>query len=166
VAAGAALVACVPFVPSTLVHAARPAAERSAKQSAAAPAEPVLVVPDVCRFAYVFAKGALQDAGFAWQVTGPVEGYAGNRVVTQYPAPGTLVVDTGAPLIELQLERGSGYMPRGRPEGGAPYPATLLSIHTLGDSRLAAVLSRARTAPVLDRCERGASPVQAQPHGL
>ncbi|MGH3041762.1 MAG: hypothetical protein ACRDNG_08515, partial [Gaiellaceae bacterium] len=35
------------------------------------PAKPeVLVVPDVRRQAYVFAKGILQDAGFAWKVKG------------------------------------------------------------------------------------------------
>ena len=61
-------------------------------------APPVLVVPDVERQAYVFAKGILQDAGFAWKVEGPVRGYAANTVAVQQPAPGTRVRDTGAPL--------------------------------------------------------------------
>ena len=56
-------------------------------QPAAAAGEPatpeVLVVPDVRRQAYVFSKGILQDAGFAWRVEGAVEGYAANTVVSQ-----------------------------------------------------------------------------------
>jgi hypothetical protein len=36
----------------------------------AAPARPVLVVPNVQGQVYVFAKGILEDAGFAWHVTG------------------------------------------------------------------------------------------------
>jgi hypothetical protein len=68
----------------------------------------VLVVPDVRRQAYVFAKGALSDAGFAWRVDGAAQGYPGNTVVSQTPAPGTRVVDTGAPLIVLHLQRASG----------------------------------------------------------
>ena len=53
---------------------------------AAAPA--TLTVPDVTGQAYVFAKGILQDHGFAWHVTGPVQGYAANTVVEQRPPPG------------------------------------------------------------------------------
>src|SRR5665213_1007127 len=54
--------------------------------TAAAPT--MLVVPDVRRQAYVFAKGALSDAGFAWRVDGAVQGYPANTVVSQSPAPG------------------------------------------------------------------------------
>jgi hypothetical protein len=68
----------------------------------------VLVVPDVRHQAYVFAKGSLGDAGFAWRVTGAVQGYPANLVVSQSPAPGTRVIDTGAPLIVLRLARASG----------------------------------------------------------
>jgi hypothetical protein len=68
----------------------------------------VLVVPDVRRQAYVFAKGALGDAGFGWRVDGAVQGYPANTVVSQTPAPGTRVVDTGAPLIVLHLQRAKG----------------------------------------------------------
>jgi hypothetical protein len=68
----------------------------------------VLVVPDVRHQAYVFAKGALSDAGFAWRVDGAAQGYPANTVVSQTPAPGTRVVDTGAPLIVLHLQRASG----------------------------------------------------------
>ena len=45
-----------------------------------------LTVPQVTGQAYVFAKGILQDGGFAWHVTGPVKGYAVNTVVEQHPA--------------------------------------------------------------------------------
>jgi hypothetical protein len=68
----------------------------------------VLVVPDVRRQAYVFAKGALGDAGFGWRVAGAVQGFPANTVVSQTPAAGTRVVDTGAPLIVLQLKRAPG----------------------------------------------------------
>jgi len=70
---------------------------------AEAPAE--LVVPDVRRQAYVFAKGTLGDNGFGWRVAGGVHGYASNLVVSQSPAPGTRVIDTGAPLVVLHLTR-------------------------------------------------------------
>src|SRR4051794_13159455 len=45
----------------------------------------VLVVPDVRRQAYVFAKGILSDAGFAWKVQGAVPGLAANLVASQSP---------------------------------------------------------------------------------
>ena len=63
----------------------------------AAAAQPELVVPSVSGQAYVFAKGILEDSGFAWRVVGSVHGYSSNRVLTQSPAAGTRVVDTGAP---------------------------------------------------------------------
>src|SRR5260221_13844581 len=62
-------------------------------------AQRVLVVPDVRKQAYVFAKGTLGDAGFAWRVRGSVQGYSANTVGTQSPLAGTRVVDTGAPLV-------------------------------------------------------------------
>ena len=45
-----------------------------------------LVVPDVTRQAYVFAKGILVDSGFAWKVQGGVRGYSANTVAAQSPA--------------------------------------------------------------------------------
>jgi hypothetical protein len=88
--------------------------------------EPVseLVVPDVRGQVYVFAKGALEDAGFAWRVAGPVQGYAANTVVTQSPAPGARVVDTGTPTITLRLARNARYAEKGAPENRAPYAGT------------------------------------------
>jgi len=84
----------------------------------------VVVVPDVRREAFVFAKEQLQDAGFAWKVVGSVDGYAANTVVTQTPGPGTKLVDTGAPLIKLTLERNKQYRATGDPENVSPYAPT------------------------------------------
>ena len=69
----------------------------------------ILEVPDVRRQAYVFAKGILQDAGFAWNVEGSVRGYSANTVVAQRPAPGTRVVDNGAPIVVVRLARNTSY---------------------------------------------------------
>jgi len=87
-----------------------------------APAPP-LEVPSVTGQAFVFAKGMLEDAGFAWRVVGSVHGYAGNRVVAQSPAAGTKVVNTGAPTIVLHLARGQ-YEQQGAPEDTASYVGT------------------------------------------
>lgn len=76
----------------------------------------VLVVPNVLRQPYVFAKGILDENGFAWTVGGKVEGFAANLVATQSPLPGTRVLDTGAPTIVLGLERNEEYAERGLPE--------------------------------------------------
>jgi hypothetical protein len=83
-------------------------------------------VPDVRDQAYVFAKGILEDAGFSWRVVGSVEGYAANLVAVQYPAPETLVLDTGAPTIELRLEHNPDYSERGVPENSSSYEGTAL----------------------------------------
>jgi hypothetical protein len=83
-----------------------------------------LVVPQVTGQAYVFAKGILQDAGFAWQVVGSVRGFAVNTVVAQTPTAGSVVLDTGAPRVTLTLVRNRAYAERGRPDGASPYPGT------------------------------------------
>src|SRR5207249_8990617 len=64
------------------------------KTTPAAP-KPILIVPDVRSQTFVFAKGILEDGGFAWHVAGAVHGFATNRVVSQTPTPGTRVFDTG-----------------------------------------------------------------------
>ena len=81
---------------------------------------PVLTVPTVDAQAFVFAKGILEDAGFGWRVSGPVHGYSGNKVVSQSPAAGTHVIDTGAPMIVLHLARGP-YAEKGTPEDSSSY---------------------------------------------
>jgi hypothetical protein len=83
-----------------------------------------LVVPQVTGQAYVFAKGILQDGGFAWRVSGAVKGYAGNTVVTQEPVAGSVVQDTGAPTITLTLSRNENYPERGEPDNRSPYAGT------------------------------------------
>jgi hypothetical protein len=109
----------------------------AAEQQLASPATPaaapapvqqraVLVVPDLRRQAFVFAKGALQDAGFAWRVAGGVHGYAANVVVGQTPPAGTRLFDTGAPLVTLTLSRNRKYKEAGAAEDVSPYRATSL----------------------------------------
>ena len=83
-----------------------------------------LVVPQVTGQAYVFAKGILQDGGFAWRVSGSVKGYAGNTVATQEPVAGSVVQDTGAPKITLTLSRNANYPERGEPDNRSPYAGT------------------------------------------
>jgi beta-lactam-binding protein with PASTA domain len=82
-----------------------------------------VVVPDVAGQAFVFAKGTLEDTGFAWRVVGSVHGYAANKVVNQVPAPGTKLRDTGAPTITISLER-TPYPEKGQPEDVSPYTGT------------------------------------------
>ena len=88
----------------TLAADTVPVAKQEKKAEAASKPH-VLTVPDVRKKAYVFAKGILQDAGFAWRVEGTVKGFAANTVTVQRPAPGTKVIDNGAPLIVLGLSR-------------------------------------------------------------
>lgn len=120
----------------------------------AATTRPVLVVPDVRRQPYVFAKGILEDAGFAWTVSGLVQGYAANRVVAQQPAPGTRVLDTGAPRIALSLARTVAYRERGTPQNSAPYRGTAVRFADLASApapahvgRKAATRSRPASKP-------------------
>jgi PASTA domain-containing protein len=119
---------------ATLTYAAgrNPAATPALKAAAPKKAAP-LVVPDLRSQAFVFAKGSLEDAGFAWRVAGPVHGYASNTVVGQSPAPGSKVVDTGAPLVTLTLRRTSGYAETGEAQDTSPYAATAVrSVSALG----------------------------------
>jgi hypothetical protein len=96
------------------------------------PAQPQeLIVPSVVGQAYVFSKGILEDAGFAWHVKGSVRGYSSNRVLTQSPAPGTRVVDTGAPTVTLRLVRGP-YEQLGTPQDSAPYAGSAIRLAGLG----------------------------------
>ncbi|MGH3031009.1 MAG: PASTA domain-containing protein [Gaiellaceae bacterium] len=90
-----------------------------------APEKPsALVVPDVRGQTYVFAKGMLEDGGFAWRVEGDVDGYAANTVAVQNPAPSVRVVDNGAPTVVLRLDRNREYEERGLPENASPYRGT------------------------------------------
>ena len=86
-----------------------------------------VVVPDVLGQPYVFAKGALEDAGFSWYVANG-NGFAANTVVSQTPAPGTRLVDTGAPLVALRLARNRSYDQRGTPDNKSPYHGTAVRV--------------------------------------
>jgi hypothetical protein len=117
-------------------------------QAASEPVEqPSLVVPDVRRQAYVFAKGALEQAGFAWKVTGSIQGYAANVVAFQSPAPGTRVVANGAPIIHLQLARNSSYKQEGLPENASPFKGRPVKLFVV-KKVVAAAPKPAKAAPV------------------
>jgi hypothetical protein len=103
-----------------------------------------LVVPQVTGQAYVFAKGILQDGGFAWHVSGAVKGFAGNTVTDQQPVAGTVVLDTGAPTITLTLARNKSFVERGEPDDSAPYAGTTVLLP--GNSPASRVVPR--RAPV------------------
>jgi PASTA domain len=108
----------------TLAAEKKPSEQGAAATEAAQPT--VLVVPDVRGKAYVFAKGILQDAGFAWRVQGSVQGYAANTVVSQSAPPDARVIDNGAPTIVLTLAKNKSYAEAGLPENDAPFHATRL----------------------------------------
>lgn len=124
------LTAALTYAAGGRLAAAPPAAAPSAAVSVA---KPTLVVPDVRGKAYVFAKGMLEDAGFAWKVTGKVHGYPANLVVSQTPAVGTRVLDTGAPTIRLRLSKG-GYAQIGQAEDVSPYAGTAVRLADLARS--------------------------------
>lgn len=99
-------------------------------QGAPAPVPVATVtVPDITGQAFVFAKGTLEDGGFAWKVVGSVHGYSVNKVAKQVPAAGTKLKDTGAPTITVTLDR-SPYPESGEPEDVSPYFGT--SVQPIG----------------------------------
>jgi len=114
------------------------------KGSATPAAQPELIVPSVSGQAYVFAKGILEDNGFAWHVAGSVHGYSSNRVVTQSPAAGTRVVDTGAPTVTLRLVRGP-YGQLGQPADNSPYSGT--AIRLAGLASVTTPAAKPKTTP-------------------
>ena len=118
-----------------------------ASPAASASKPHVLVVPDVRRKAYVFAKGILQDAGFAWRVEGSVKGYSANTVTVQNPAPGTKVVDNGAPVVVLGLARNAAYGESGQPENTAPYKGTSVVLVSEWESEQETTTAATTTAP-------------------
>jgi hypothetical protein len=133
---------------------------------AAVPAPTFVVVPDVRGQAYVFAKGMLEDAGFAWKVTGSVKGFAVNKVAGQVPAPGTRVVDTGAPTIQLQLARGS-YPQTGDPEDASPFRGTPLKLADVASTETAGAPAKkaapAKMAAVTAKQQAPAAPARKTP---
>jgi PASTA domain len=136
---------------ATLTYAAGQVPSSTPAATTTTAATPPLVVPDVRNQAFVFAKGSLEDAGFAWRVLGSVHGYAANTVAAQSPAAGTRVLDTGAPLITLTLRRNSAYPQAGASEDVSPYRGTMLE-----PANLAAAVGPAHASPT-------AAPAVAKP---
>ena len=135
----------------------------SGTQAAPEPVEhPSLVVPDVRRQAYVFAKGALEQAGFAWKVTGSVQGYAANLVASQTPAPGTRVIANGAPIITLQLSRNSSYKQEGLPENASPYKGRPVKLLVAKRAVRRAAPAAPAAKPVAKQKSKAASAVKAK----
>jgi hypothetical protein len=163
---------------ATLTYAAgRPLGSAPGTATVAAPTPPI-AVPDVEGQAFVFAKGALEDAGFAWRVVGSVHGYAANTVASQSPAAGTRVIDTGAPLITLTLKRNGSYGQTGEAQDASPYAATALEpaalasalgpAHPATDATAttpapAATTTTATTAPAATTAAPAATPKVATP---
>lgn len=112
-----------------------------------------LIVPDIRGQAHVFAKGILEDGGFAWRVEGAVKGYAANLVSVQLPAPGTRVLDTGSPTMVIRLERNRAYEERGLPENVSPYKGT----------RLVLVGAKATKEPAKPKAEDKKPPKKSEP---
>ena len=119
--------ACL-FASATISIAANTPALLHAKNVRKAARPGTLVVPDLRRQVFVFAKGMLEDEGYGWRVVGTVHGYSANVVVSQTPLPGTRIVDTGSPLIKLELSRSSRYPQAGAPEDASPYSATAIRL--------------------------------------
>jgi hypothetical protein len=121
----ALLVAVALLATATLTLAANSTVAPSTPPGPQAAIEPqTLVVPDVRRQAYVFAKGTLEQSGFAWRVAGSVKGYAANVVAEQTPAPGAKVIGNGAPIVVLRLSANGSYKEEGSPENVSPYVGT------------------------------------------
>jgi hypothetical protein len=152
------LAACaIATVTATVTFAASGGSPAPAATPVAKPAAPpVVVVPDVGRQAYIFAKGALEDAGLAWRVRGAVHGYAANTVASQSPAAGTRLVDTGTPTIELTLARNPKYAEKGAPEDASPFQGTPVRL-----ADLAAVRTRSVAAKPVAKPEPAAKPDSA-----
>jgi hypothetical protein len=143
----AAIVVVALLATATLTLAATSNGPVAVQAAPAAAEQPFLVVPDVRRQAYVFAKGALEQAGFAWKVSGPVRGYAANTVSSQTPAPGTRVVADGAPIISLQLSRNASYEQQGLPEDVSPYQGRPVKFLAAKRKNARAASPPAATAP-------------------
>jgi hypothetical protein len=121
----APLVAVALLSTAAISFAASGGTGTSAPAAAPSPAaQPLIRVPDIQGKVFVFAKGMLEDAGFAWKVTGSVAGYSANTVATQYPAAGTRVVDNGMPTVRVTLAKNSHYPEKGEPENTSPYAGT------------------------------------------
>ncbi len=113
---------------ATITFAAETRSDPPASATTPSGSKPILLVPDVRGQAYVFAKSTLEEGGFAWRVTGTVQGFAANLVASQSPAPGSRVYDTGAPTITLGLKVNTRYPQGGSPENASSFPGTNIQV--------------------------------------
>jgi PASTA domain len=147
----------------TLAADTVPTAKQNTEAEAASKPH-VLTVPDVRKKAYVFAKGILQDAGFAWRVEGSVKGFAANTVTVQRPAPGTKVIDNGAPLVVLSLSRNSAYGESGLPENSAPYRGTrVVLVSDWASDQIPTTSETTETTPATAPTTTEAAPTTTEP---
>jgi hypothetical protein len=116
------------FATATITLAAGKTTPSTSQRKALTKSPHVLVVPDVRRQVFVFAKGMLEDEGFGWQVNGSVHGYPANLVATQSPAPRARIIDNGAPKVTLELSRNAKYAETGKPEDRSPYGASAVRV--------------------------------------
>jgi hypothetical protein len=128
------------FAAGKKIQASVPAASPTAPRKVE-----TIVVPDVRNQAFVFAKGQLEDLGFAWRVSGGVHGYAANTVVSQSPPAGTKLINTGSPLIVLTLARNGKYAQNGAPEDASSYRATPVRLADVAVAPVA--VPKAKTKP-------------------
>jgi hypothetical protein len=160
-------VCAIATIAATVTFAASGGSPAPAATPVAKPAAPpVVVVPDVGRQAYVFAKGALEDAGFAWRVRGAVHGYAANTVVSQSPAAGTRLIDTGTPTIELTLARNPKYAEKGAPEDASPFAGTPVRLADAAAVRTPAAQAKPVAKPKAVAKPKPAARPKAQPRML
>src|SRR4051795_6634642 len=80
---------------ATLTFAARRQATQAAPVAAPVAHHAGVTGPDVAHPVYVFANGGPEGGGFPGRVGAGAPGYAGYRVVSQSPAAGTRLIDTG-----------------------------------------------------------------------
>jgi hypothetical protein len=125
------------------------------------PTASVVVVPDVRNQAYVFAEGTLGDSGFAWKVDGSVHGYASNMVVSQSPAPGTRVIDTGAPTITLRLAKGK--TESGVPQDESPTAGTALKLADVVAPAVKKVVKKAHAVTRATATAKAKAPARKPP---
>jgi PASTA domain len=144
----AAIAALALFATATITFAAskKIGATTASPPAVTAPQAETLVVPDVRGQAYVFAKGILEDAGFAWHVS-TKNGFAANTVVTQSPSAGTRVVDNGAPVVTLSLQKNPRYAEKGTAENDSPFEGSPLKLVGSSATRAPAAAPSASPKP-------------------
>jgi beta-lactam-binding protein with PASTA domain len=157
------LIALVLTTAATLTFAAAKTGKPSAKAHAVkVKTRKTIVVPNVLGQAYVFAKGVLEDSGFAWRLRG-AKGYAANLVTAQSPAGGTIVVDSGAPTVTLTLSRNTNYPQVGTPDDSSPYAPTATVLPGQRPKKSApARTKKAKPARVAAAPKKAAAPKRAK----